>query len=543
MPENRKKEEFEPDAYLDDSTPEEAIHHDEKEKDFTAIEHEHYSQPNKESNKEHYEDDEFEIKDAYKTPDDIQGEREGNKWKIIIIVLIFGIFILIMSWFFKAVKEVNKEQVRAEARSLNTPQDMNMTGDSITWQTAKDGEIKNLQNQLAQLNAKIASGNIDANTTATTSNNPFAKNKPQEQALTKTDIEAIIAKELSKNKTPYKNSTAFPVVKMPKNLRNVIKNIQKKDGTLSVDDFLVADDNGHKDAPSTVNNALIPPKTTNKTNTVDIPQITTNNSNQSFARRKNMPVITDMGTLKTNYMGSDINGSKKQRKSYFLTQGLAKATLYTGFLAPTLVAGNKNPQPVYLSVDTPVLSANDSTIDLQECTVLGSAKGSLSTSRVEIRLSELNCNLTYKNGKKTHITQAINGWVYGEDGVFGLKGRLVSSEGKIIKSALPMALIQALIGSLSQLGQQPMSVATLGATSMVNPQSLQSGALQGVAKSTNQSLSQIIDYYMAMLKELNPSIEILGGRNNLSILFKGGEELKEKDYTAIDQAQITKENR
>lgn len=506
----------------------------------------------------------------YATPSDISAERNSSIKKVVVIVFIVAMIILILNSFMKATNDIEKEEIRKVSEEAKLPQDLNMTTDSVLWQTAKDAEIEKLQKQLNLLaTGSLVKNYSDMN--GTQKQNPFQQTQQQQlgspQAYSQSaskqpsmdEIAALIKKEIRSNNNGQGGLRPLPPLPTNASMPRNIKKIASNDGnanSLSVDDFLTVPQGSITKAPATVASAqnngvqMLPPALNQGTlpptasTTVQIPSLS--NSGGYISPRSTVKIV-DSADLKTSYGGSMAKAAadKNSKKPYYLLPGLSKATLHTGFRAPTLTVGAQNTQPVYMSVDSQVAAPNDTNIDIQDCTVMGTSRGNLSTGRAEIRLDELNCVLTYKNGKQARISEKINGWVYGEDGMFGLKGRLVSSEGRILKSAIPISMIQALIGALSQAGSTASTVVSGGALGAVSSTTtaggvdgLRDGALQGASSGMNKSLSKIVDYYIGMLKELNPSIEVLGGRNDLSILFKGGAEMKEQDFEPLNLSKL-----
>ena len=503
----------------------------------------------------------------YATPSDISAERNSSIKKVVVIVFIVAMIILILNSFMKATNDIEKEEIRKVSEEAKLPQDLNMTTDSVLWQTAKDAEIEKLQKQLNILaNESLVKSYSDMN--GTQKPNPFqqqqlanaqASNQPALRQPTMDEIAALIKKEIRSNNGGQGGLRPLPPLptnaSMPKNIKKIAGN-DGNSNSLSVDDFLTVPQGSTLRAPATVASAqnsgvqMLPPTLNQGTPppsasaTVQIPSLS---NGGGYVSPRSTVKIVDTADLKTSYGGSIAKAAadKNSKKPYYLLPGLSKATLHTGFRAPTLTIGAQNTQPVYMSVDSQVAAPNDTNIDIQDCTVMGTSRGNLSTGRAEIRLDELNCVLTYKNGKQARISEKINGWVYGEDGMFGLKGRLVSSEGRILKSAIPISMIQALIGALSQAGSTASTVVSGGALGAVSSTTtaggvdgLRDGALQGASSGMNKSLSKIVDYYISMLKEMNPSIEVLGGRNDLSILFKGGAEMKEQDFEPLNLSKL-----
>lgn len=489
--------------------------------------------------------------------DDVVSQRGAYKIKVIGMVAVFAFVIYVIVLFFRATSELDVEAERKKSSKANIPQDLNISDNSITWMNTKDAEIEQLRRELNLYKAGVAGTAAEANNSA--QRNAYGNIQPQAPALTQEQIASIVRDEVRKSRPAMNNFAVKPlpslVMQEPKRLPKQIQRIAGRDGNpkdIDVNEFLSVSPNENQQLPATVQEAsqagakMLPPATTaasapSAPAPIQIPQLGGQEGSPIMQRSASARIV-DAPDLKTGY--ATTTTESKNKPSYYLMSGMAKASLYTGFNAATLALAEKQPPPVFLSVDSNIISANNSNMDIRDCTVMGTAKGNLSTSRAEIRLDELNCAVFYKNGKKGRITEKINGWVYGEDGVFGIKGRLVTNDGKIIKAALPISLIQALIGALSQadgLSQlviPGVGTATAATEAMSGGERLQKSAATGFGKGASQSLNQVVSYYMDMLREMNPAIEVLGGRTRLTILFKGGENLKEQDFNPVNLEAI-----
>lgn len=115
-----------------------------------------------------------------------------------------------------------------------------------------------------------------------------------------------------------------------------------------------------------------------------------------------------------------------------------KAKLIAGVNAPT----DGTPYPVVLKLISNVEGPDHSNLPLGEARIVAAAQGSLTDSRVLLRLTTMNIRLP--NGQKKEIP--VDGWVVGEDGIRGMEGILIDPFGKAIAGA-------AGAGFLSALGQ------------------------------------------------------------------------------------------
>lgn len=550
--------ELSPDDYLLSGiqSPDETIHDNRPlyEEQLEEYEHEHIDSSSSQYTKEN-------VYDNFDTPDDTTEKRKKTLRNIATVVMVGLVMVAGANALRKASNETAQEEIRKISAQAKIPQDLNISSDSMVWQTTRDVESDSQQQEINQLQAEIKAlkegRGIDSNVTASNQPSAYSQTKSITPPLSEERIASIVRNEIAHasrvKAAPSSGLTPPPplnVNKMPK----VIKDIAKKHGDpslIDVNDFLTVSPDVSPNVPKSVTAAqeagakMLPPVSTNSSPQIpqqaNFAQASIPNLSQGTGfPQKQRVKINESSELKTGYGSAQAKASQDSGKpSYYLMPGLAKATLITGFLAPTLTIGEGQPKPVMLSLDSDVITANDSTINIQDCTMTGVATGNLSTSRAEIRLNQLNCVFNYKNGRQGRITQEINAWVYDKDSMYGLKGRLVSSEGKVIKAAMPISIIQALIGTLAQASSSATTVSTgvLGATTTTtNPggiAGMEQGAMQGASQGMNKSLQKLVDYYLSMLKELNPSVEVLGGRSELTVMFKGGK-VEDQEYHSIN---------
>jgi len=154
-----------------------------------------------------------------------------------------------------------------------------------------------------------------------------------------------------------------------------------------------------------------------------------------------------------NYTTIDIQKNKKIKKdklpTFTLMPGFVKGVLVNGGEVPAMLNGTSEPSPIFIRLTGDELIANDDSVNIDGCLILATAKGDLSKQAVDIRLSKISCNLTDLYGNKYKISQKIEGWVFGENGDYGVPGRLVSREGKIIKAGIPLTMVEAMINGLN----------------------------------------------------------------------------------------------
>ena len=218
-----------------------------------------------------------------------------------------------------------------------------------------------------------------------------------------------------------------------------------------------------------------------------------------------------------------------------LMTGFAKATLITGVDAPTFGGGKSNPVPVILSLNTNQIIANGYDADIKDCMLIGQAFGNMNSMRVEIEVTRLSCNMKV-DGQMYKIEEAVKGWVYGENGVHGLKGRLVDSSGKIITREIAVGFLE---GVATAFAQPNTTVQTMGGipSQIFTQQTGKDAMYRGLATGTNTALTGLAEYYKKLLDGAYPVISIRSGRN-VTVLFKGGEQIKATPYTRVNVSNV-----
>lgn len=312
--------------------------------------------------------------------------------------------------------------------------------------------------------------------------------------------------------------------------------VEKKGSNLSEDDFLPSTAPAEVKKPLTNSQIKQATQKPIQVETAQTKHITTgagqyyqtsNNGKKSYDI-----VIGQSGIKSSNANSSDANASQINLPNFTTMKGFAKATLTTGFKAPTLAVGKDNPKPVYLSLDTPVIIANGREMNAEDCMLTASAIGDINSGRAEVRLSEMECIVKIK-GIDYKVSEKVEGWVYGEDGEFGLKGRLISPEGKVIDAALPLMAIEAIVGAAKSIGTTSTSTIAGITTTTSNNSNVGTAMKDGAATGFQKSADKLIDYYIKVLDAMQPSIDVKAGRK-VVIGFKGGQKLKIEKFEPLD---------
>lgn len=190
-----------------------------------------------------------------------------------------------------------------------------------------------------------------------------------------------------------------------------------------------------------------------------------------------------------------------------------RVALLGGLDAPTGGQAQSNPHPILMRAQDNAFLPNRYRFEVKECFVLASAYGDISSERAIARLENISCI----RDDGTAVDIPVKGYVVGEDGKAGMRGRLVSKQGQVLANAL-LAGIGSGIGQAFQAGATTQSLSALGSTTTANTgQQIQNGIGVGVGK----ALDRLSQYYINLAEKLFPIIEIDAGRTVEVIFTKG----------------------
>lgn len=191
------------------------------------------------------------------------------------------------------------------------------------------------------------------------------------------------------------------------------------------------------------------------------------------------------------------------------------AVLLTGVDANTATSTAGNPEPVLMRIQRKAVLPNGGSYNLAGCFVIGSATGSISSRRADIRLATLSC----VNKKHQEVLQAnIKGYAVDSDGKFGLRGTLVERRGSLLEKSL-LAGFASGLGSAFSDGTGSSYDSSIGTGQVISGlgQGLQAGALNGVGDAMNQ----LAQFYLNQAKNIFPVIDVPAGRKITLVIVKG----------------------
>ena len=207
------------------------------------------------------------------------------------------------------------------------------------------------------------------------------------------------------------------------------------------------------------------------------------------------------------------NTPGRDSRRYIPSGAFTRAILLGGLDAPTGGQAQRNPQPVLLRLVDNAVLPNHFRSRIKECFVVGAGYGDMSSERAYIRTESLSC--VTRDG--TAIDVPVKGYVAGEDGKAGMRGRLVSKQGQLLANAL-LAGVASGIGHAFQQSSTTLSVSPLGATTAVDPgKQFEAGFGTGVGR----ALERLAQYYISLAEKVFPVIEVDAGRTVDVVITQG----------------------
>jgi conjugal transfer pilus assembly protein TraB len=181
-----------------------------------------------------------------------------------------------------------------------------------------------------------------------------------------------------------------------------------------------------------------------------------------------------------------------------------KAVLLSGLDAPTGALGQQNPHPVLLQFLSHGSLPNEYQHRVRFCRVIASGYGVISDERAHLRLEQFSCVL--RDG--AIISAQVKGFVAGEDGKNGLRGRLVSKQGSLIAKAFLSGVLSGVGNAVSQRSST-VTTTPEGSVRTFDPDRI---GEQGLTSGVGRAGDRLADWYIDRANEIYPIIEIDAGR-------------------------------
>lgn len=163
-------------------------------------------------------------------------------------------------------------------------------------------------------------------------------------------------------------------------------------------------------------------------------------------------------------------------------------------------------------------------MDIARCHVTGAGYGQLASERAYVRLERIACVL--RSGDV--IDTRVKGYVAGEDGKTGIRGRLVSKQGKMLSRGILAGFASGFGGAVESSNSTAGVVA--GGTFTVSSRSSRDLVKTGIGGGAGEAGKLLAEYYLKLAEEVFPVIEIDAGRR-VDVIITEGTELSPRKTT------------
>ncbi|MEZ8028383.1 TraB/VirB10 family protein [Enterovibrio norvegicus] len=186
------------------------------------------------------------------------------------------------------------------------------------------------------------------------------------------------------------------------------------------------------------------------------------------------------------------------------TTSLITATLITGMQAPTSIGSKREPLPAVIRIKKDSLLPNNYRADIRDCQGMVSAIGSLQDSRAYMRLENITC---MDEDGRTAESEA-RGFATGQDGQAGIPGRLVARNGEVLKGSMWAGFFSGLAEGIAPQRVGGIDIASDGEGGGFVTPDLGAIGTASVLNGGATSLDRISEYYVKMLEEIWPTVDV-----------------------------------
>lgn len=218
-------------------------------------------------------------------------------------------------------------------------------------------------------------------------------------------------------------------------------------------------------------------------------------------------------------------GAVKRTASNYLPAGsYAKAVLLTGSAVLTSVNAQSNPMPIAIRLIDDGNLPRGFTSRVRDAHLIGACWGEISAERMFCRLESM--SWVEKDGKT--VERKVEGWVIGEDGRNGLRGKVVDRSDDVTRQALLAGILSSMSSFFeAQATKSVYPVSPFGQTNAMGAEDMISGA--GASGASN-ALSKLAEFSIKRAEQMQPVILVSAGRV-VDILFKSGVDVSSNETT------------
>jgi conjugal transfer pilus assembly protein TraB len=237
-----------------------------------------------------------------------------------------------------------------------------------------------------------------------------------------------------------------------------------------------------------------------------------------------VPIQNPIGnSIFSEHLDLSINEqSKLPHVDSFIPPGTyVKAVLLNGVDVSVGVSSQANPQPVLLTLVDQGSLPNRVAGKMKECRIVASAYGELSSERVYMRLEKLSC--VQPDGHV--IVTDVDGFVNGDDGKNGLRGKVVIRDAEVLARGFMGGLLSGL-GKATSRSYSSTSISPFGMMNTLDAKGIDF-LKQAGSEGAGNAFELMAKYNIQRAEQYQPVIQISADRE-VDVVFHSGSQFGEK---------------
>ena len=238
------------------------------------------------------------------------------------------------------------------------------------------------------------------------------------------------------------------------------------------------------------------------------------------AKEEDIILPAQLGMTST-YEADDIS-APESTWNYIPSTSYVSGKLLGGIAVSTSVTSSSAPIPVIIRLDSRGNLPKAFAVDIKQCRLLASCYGDISSERAIIRAEELVCE---DRDNALVTTTAVAGVIYGDDGMNGIRGNVVSMSEKHLKSAFTSGVLSGF--SSTARGDSGLNITSLGALS-TKKRTGRDMAEEGLMGGASTAAEKLADYHIKLAENISPVILIPGG-TRVDVMFTKGVHIGGRD--------------
>lgn len=219
------------------------------------------------------------------------------------------------------------------------------------------------------------------------------------------------------------------------------------------------------------------------------------------------------------HQGLEKSPKPLKKASHYVPAGsYAKAVLTSGAVVSTAVASQSNPQPIVLRLADEGILPRGFQSHMKDAVLIGSCYGDLSAERAMCRLH----TLSFIELDGTTVERSVEGWIIGEDGAPGLRGKIVDRAGEVAREAFLSGILSGMSSFLQfDATRSVYPITPFGQTNALSPKDAMTG---GLGKGASNALDKLAEFSIKRAEAMQPVIVVNAGRV-VDVVFKRGIDL------------------